>query len=69
MSVEMNRLFRMPVARRENWQAGLAELLDITIENGNHFVAVVHCQSAARTKIVLHIDNDECILTRHRFLL
>jgi hypothetical protein len=67
--IEMARLHWMPVARCKDRQVSLIEFFDVTVEHRNYLVAVLYGQGASRAKIVLHIDDNERIMSRHRFSL
>ena len=47
----------MPVLGQDD----MREFAGETIDRGDHGVAVGHGERAARTEIVLHIDNDQCL--------
>jgi hypothetical protein len=59
----------MPIASGEYWEASQPKFLYIPVERGNHLVALRDRQRSARAKIVLDINDDERIVTLHRFPL
>ena len=69
--LEVRRARRMPVAREEHGRAGGGEASGIRVEQRDDRITFGHAQRPARTKVVLHVDDDERIargidLERHR---
>jgi hypothetical protein len=55
----------MPIAREDHRKTGTREFFAQAIERSKHLIAAAHSESAAGTKVILHIDDDERIF-RHR---
>ena len=65
--LEVRGLHRMSIAGREDRQSSVGKPPDIMIERRHHLIALGDRQRTARTKIVLHVDNDERGVFLHRF--
>jgi hypothetical protein len=59
----------MPIASSIDRQAGQPKFLYVSVERGNHLIALRDRQRSTRAKIVLDINDDESVLTLHRFPL
>jgi hypothetical protein len=59
----------MPIASSKYRQASQPEFLYVSVERGNHLIALRDRQRSTRAKIVLDINDDERIITLHRFPL
>src|SRR5687767_11070249 len=55
--LEVFCFLRMPVATFEHGLAAFEKLLDYFIQRGHNLIALGHRQCAARTEIVLHVNN------------
>lgn len=64
---EMSGLFRMPVASGENRQSSLRESLEVIVDGLDDAIAFGDCERAARTEIVLYVNQDERSVSVHRF--
>src|SRR5665213_2110570 len=56
---EADMVSRVPIARRVYRHIRSNGGVDPSVENGNHLVATVDGQRAARTEVLLHIDYDQ----------
>jgi hypothetical protein len=61
--------FRMPIARRENRQTRFLKFFDVAIQRGYDSISVGDRESAAGTKIILHVDDQQRVFVLHRVSL
>ena len=58
---EVFRSGRMPVATLVHRRAALEKLVDLLVKRLDNFIAMRHGKCAAGTKVVLYVDNDQCL--------
>ena len=55
-------LWRMPIARFEHRLASIEKLSHQVVERRNDFISIRDGQRAAGTKVVLHVNHNQCFL-------
>src|SRR5262245_26932414 len=60
---------RMPVTRHINRDVVTLRFFDPTIENRHYLIATRHRKRSARTKVVLYVNDQECIALPHVSIL
>jgi hypothetical protein len=59
----------VPIARGVDRDAERSCLVDPPVQNGYDLIAFTDCQSPTRTKVILHIDNQQSIACSHAPIL
>src|SRR5262245_1506354 len=60
---------RMPVPRHINWDVVTLRFLNPTIENRHDLITTRHRERSARPKVVLYVNDQECIALPHVSIL
>src|SRR5262245_1254015 len=63
---EVLGLRRMPVAGSEDSQLLLFKFMDIAVEHRDDLITIRDGERPAGTKVILHIDDDQSVVSLHR---